>query len=174
MSKKILFLVCSLIFFTFLTPVFAVGKPENASYSSQFRSCSARENTIKTRLINLTTFAENMAIKFDAIANKVKLYYTTTVLPNGKSINNYDSLVENIKTNKDTVTTTLTKAQNDANNFTCSETDPLQQMEIIREDMQTVKQALKDYRSAIKNLIVAIRPVSQDQVISSPSAGENN
>lgn len=174
MSKKISYLVAFLLFLTFFTPALAIGKPQNASSAGQLRSCQARAEAIKTRSMNLTTFAENMEIKFDSIANRVKQYYTSSVLPSGKSVENYDTLVENIQTKKTAVSTALTTAQNNANDFTCDSGNPKVQMTVFREDMQAVKTALKEYRTAIKNLIVAIRSITGDQETLKPTPGEKD
>jgi hypothetical protein len=56
----------------------------------------------------------------------------------------------------------LTKTQNDADNFNCTG-NPKDQLMLFREDMQSVKKALKDYRTSIKNLIVAVHSVTGAQ-----------
>ncbi len=98
-----------------------------------------------------------MQEKFDAIAKRVEDYYISKVVPSGKTVTNYDSLVSEIQNKKQATQTALGKAQTDANSFSCSGNDPKGQLTQFRTDMQTVKSALKDYRTAIKNLIVAVR-----------------
>lgn len=151
--------------------VFAIGKPQNENnhpnisviqngQNGQNRSCQARENAIKTRMSHLTLLATNMETKFDSIATRVENFYTNKVVPSGKTVPNYNTLVSNIQTQKTNVQTALTKAQNDANSFSCTSGTPQAQMTQFREDMQAVKSALKEYRTAIKNLIVAVHSVT--------------
>jgi hypothetical protein len=100
-----------------------------------------------------------MEEKFDSIAKRVEDYYNSKVVPGGKTVADYVSLVTNINTNKTVVQTALTKTQNDANSFDCTG-NPKDQLMRFREDMQSVKKALKDYRTSIKNLIVAVHSVT--------------
>lgn len=127
---------------------------------AQLKACQARENAIKKRSDQLTKMATNMEEKFDSIAQRVKDYYTSKVLPSGKTVSNYDSLVSDIGTKKSAVQAALTKAQDDLAGFNCDGSDPKGQMMAFKEDMKAVKKALKDYRTSIKNLIVAVHSVT--------------
>ncbi len=101
-----------------------------------------------------------MEEKFDVIAKRVEDYYTSKVVPSGKTVANYASLVADIQTKKGAVQTALTQAQTNAASFACTSDDPKGQMTQFKDDMRTVKAALKDYRTSIKNLIVAVRSVT--------------
>lgn len=169
------------LFLLTVTPVLAVGKPNSigarpnipAQSTGAARVCQARENVIKTRMTRLTNLAVNMETKFDSIAARVENYYTSKVVPGGKTITNYDALVANIQTQKTAVQTALTKAQDDVNSFNCTSGNPKGQLTQFREDMQAVKSALKDYRTSIKNLIVAVHSVTGDQNSESTKSGGN-
>lgn len=127
---------------------------------AKLQACQARENAIKKRSDQLTKMAANMEEKFDSIAQRVKDYYTTKVVPSGKTVSSYDSLVSDIDTKKAAVQTALTKAQTDLASFSCDGSDPKGQMMAFKDDTQAVSQGLKDYRTSIKNLIVAVRSVT--------------
>lgn len=172
----------------FVPSVLAVGKPDrvigkpievgtssgtpkqaqNRLNDTKLKACQAKENSIKNRSTHLLQLATTMQKNFDAIAGRVKDYYTTKVLP-GRSVANYDTLVANIATKKLAVETALTKTQNDASSFSCIDSDPKAQMTQYRKDMQNVIQALKDYRTSIKNLIVAVHSVTGATEKASPS-----
>lgn len=144
-----------------------VGKPTNLPSVAQNRltdtklkSCQSREAAIKTRSEHLSQLATTMEEKFDAIAARVEEYYTTKVVPSGKTVQNYNSLVADIAAKKVAVGTSLTKAQNDIAGFSCDGSDPKAQMTAYRLDMQGVIQELKDYRTSIKDLIVAVHSVT--------------
>jgi hypothetical protein len=100
--------------------------------------------------------ATNMETKFDAIATRVEEYYASS----GKTVTGYDALLTEITAKKTAVGTALAKAQADAAAFTCEGRDPKWQMTQYRGDMQDVIKALKNYRTSIKNLIVAVRSVT--------------
>ena len=162
------------LFVLIIVSVLAVGKPSDVGAQSatgqaqaeprlteaKLRACQAREDTIKKRATRLIQLATNMEGKFDKHAQRVEEYYTSKVVPSDKTVANYESLVADIDAKKAAVGVALSIAQNDANNFNCTGDDPKGQLTQFRKDMQAVKKALKDYRTSIKNLIVAVRSVT--------------
>ena len=167
--------VSTLLLFILAPSVFAIGKPDtvgrpetvigrqqaqNRLTEVKLKLCQAKENAIKKRTGQLTKLAATMQEKFDAIAGRVEEYYTSKVVPSGKTVANYDSLVADIQAKKGAVQTALTTAQNNAGTFACDGNDPKGQLSQFREDMRAVKSALKDYRTSIKNLIVAVHSVT--------------
>jgi len=166
-------------FFIFLIPsVFAINKPDdvgrntavaqeegrqqvqNRLTEAKLRVCQAKENSIKKRMEQLVKLATNMQEKFGAIEGRVEEYYTSKVAPSGKTVANDDSLVADIQTKKGAVQTALVKAQSDTGSFACDSDNPKGQLVQFKDDMRAVKSALKDYRTSIKNLIVAIHSVT--------------
>lgn len=163
-------LIIIFLSFIFLAPsVSALGRPDERVQKPQtrvkltegrFRACEAKEKNIKNWLTRLTNMVSNIEEKFDSIATRVEKYYTEKVFPNGKIVSDYDTLVADIQTKKVGVQTALIAAENTANSFTCTGDDPKGQLTQYKENMQNVKSALKEYRTSIKNLIVAVRSVS--------------
>lgn len=183
--KAIIFLF---LFLLITAPVLAFEKPDNSrsegfrhfdnnsfavkptlAQKGLLRSCQARENAIKTRMNSLINLVDNMETKFSSISARVEDYYTSKVVPSGKSVSNYDTLVSDIQTKKDAVGTSISVAKTDVSNFNCNSTDPKADLTKFREDMQSVKKALKDYRTAIKKLIVAVRSVVGEENETSPT-----
>ncbi len=173
------------LLFSFSTAAIAVGKPgtvgnpssasakERAS-QNKIKACQAKENGIKSRSTHLSDLVKNMEDKFDAIAQRVKDYYTSTVVPSGKTVANYDALLADIQTKKTAVQTALTTAQNDFTGFSCTSGNPKKTLISFRYDMQKVKEALKSYRTSIKNLIVAVHGVAGDENKNSGQENEKN
>jgi len=124
---------------------------------AKLKVCQNKESAIQKRNSQLAKMAEDMLTKFDGIATKVETYYTSKVVPSGKTVPNYNALVADIATKKSAAKTALDKANTDATAFKCTSDDPKGQLTLFRVDMQAVKSALKDYRTSIKNLIVAVR-----------------
>lgn len=157
-------------------PAFAVGRPITSPRPTTppglMKSCQARESAINTRLVHLVDLADNMITVFDRHTNAVENYYTNTVLPSGKSVANYDSLLTDISAKKTAVETALTKAKTDSSDFSCTTGSARDLFTLFREDMIAVIRALKDYRTSIKNLIVAVAkvaPESSPTPVASPS-----
>lgn len=177
MRMKIIPIFIAMSFVLIAGPAFAVGKPDNLPgrptgqptglpaqaqnrlTEAKLKTCQARESAIKTRFESLNRLVTTMEEKFDAIAVRVEEYYTTKVVPSGKTVANYDLLVADIANSKATVQTALAKAESDIAGFGCDEADPKGQMTAYRLDMQSVIQELKDYRTSIKDLIVAVRSI---------------
>lgn len=130
----------------------------------KLRACGVREGAIKNRLSSLSKLVENIESNFDKIAARVENYYTNKLVPKGKTVANYNDLVADIQTKKTAVQTSLTSTQTAVSGFSCTGDDPKGQMKQFSQDMQGVKRALKDYRTSIKNLIVAVRTANGEKV----------
>jgi len=126
---------------------------------AKLKACQARENAIQKRSTHLVTLVTTMESKFDAIAARVEDYYTSKVVLSGKTVVNYDTLVADIQTKKNAVQTAVTAAQTNSS-FDCSSANPKEQMTQFRTGMGGVRTALKEYRTSIKNLIVAVHSVT--------------
>lgn len=152
-------------------PPVATPRPAPTLSPGRMRACEARQDAVKNRLNSLINMASNMLDVFSNIAGRVENYYTTVVVPSGKTVSNYDALVSDIGAKKTAVTDAWTKAQTDANAFACASGDPRQLLLQFRLDMIATKTALKDYRTAIRNLIVAVHRVAPEASVSpKPSA----
>lgn len=123
----------------------------------RLKTCQIHEDEIKKRHKRLEDISSKMFNVFDETAKRVEDYYKNKVVPSGKSLPNYDALVNDVVAKKAAVRTALTNTQNDIAGFTCTADNPKAQITQYRLDMQTVKKALQDYRTSIKNLIVAVR-----------------
>jgi len=169
-SFKLYFILVILSFFllfNFSVSAQTVSAQNNGRQVAQTRlsqatltACQAKEDRINKRMEQLEDLAANMFQKFDAIALRVEEYYASKVVSSGKTVENYNSLVADIEAKKVLVQTNLSSAKSNAGSFSCSGNDPKGQLTQFRVDMQTVKKSLKDYRTAIKNLIVAVRSVT--------------
>lgn len=152
--------------FLISSAVFAVEIPSSVKtrlQDAKLRACQARESAIKTRSSGLGKLADSTINHFDKIATRVENYYTNTVVPSGKTVPNYDQLVSDIQTKKEAAEAAVKKASDDATQFLCTSDDPKAALTKFKDDMQLAKKALGDYRTSIKNLIVAIRSVVGDE-----------
>ncbi|OGE18334.1 hypothetical protein A3F00_00010 [Candidatus Daviesbacteria bacterium RIFCSPHIGHO2_12_FULL_37_11] len=142
----------------------------NRLEGAKLQVCQLRESAIKTRSERLIQLAATMQERFDATSERVKEYYTTRLLTEGKTVANYDSLVAQVQTKKDAVQTSLTNAQGDTT-FSCTDSNPKTALMQFNEDMRSVLTALQEYRTAIKNLIVSINSVVGVENRTNPSTG---
>jgi len=127
---------------------------------ARLKTCLAKENSIQKQTQQLTRLSTNMLNVFDKIATRVETYYTSVVLPAGKSLSNYDQLVADVAAKKTATQTALAKAQASSGTFVCDGDDPVATITEFRSGMVSVKAALKEYRTSVNKLIVAVRTIS--------------
>lgn len=145
------------------SPSQAVRRGQNVTTPSpkpKNRGCQQREQSIQKRSGQLLRLATNMLEVFERIAERVKTYYLTVVVPNGQSLEQYNELLASIDQRKTEVEDALEVAANTASSFDCTDSNPKQQLQEFRQDMQNVKRSLKLYRTAIKDLIVGVRSIT--------------
>lgn len=147
------------VFITFLTLSSSLtfaqrpsGVPKNTT--GMARSCEAKAASVERRMSQLVDLSQNQERVFDAIAERVKTFYNDKVIPQGITVANYNELLSDIDAKKALVDDALAKAQTDADNFSCDNAKT--SFNQFRQNMQAVKTALKNYRTSIRNLIVAV------------------
>lgn len=161
------FLVLLILSFVIVPSAFAVsGKPKtagkpigvgNTRVEGRLRACQAKQHGVIKRMDQLEKMAENMLEKFSRIQERVVQYYNEKVIPSGKTVANYNMLIAEIQTKKIAVQTAITQAKTNSAVFSCDEENPKVQLKKFSDDMREVKSALKEYRTSIRNLIVAVR-----------------
>lgn len=193
MPRKIVFLGVVIALLLFVRPVFAEDgpfdnhgrgqssevvddikpspfpTPRRALNEVRFRACQARENAIQNRMQSLTRLVGTIEKSFDSIATRVENYYNNKVVPSGGSLDNYNTLVGDIADKKAKLDADLPVVQNNVNAFGCDQDDPKGIYNEFRLGMQNIKTDLKNYRTAIKNLIVAVAKVGPSET---PEASE--
>ncbi len=141
--------------------------------SARFQNrCQAYENMIKQRASNMVNMASHLQGVFNSIAGRVEQFYTNKLVPSGKTVPNYDSLVANIASSSAAVNTTVSKVNLDANSFSCTNPDPKGQLKTFEQDLKNVKSHLKDYRVSIRNLIRAVYRAAAGRDIEASSSAE--
>lgn len=126
----------------------------------RINSCESRIEGIRQRSRMLTQTATTMMEKFQSITQRVEDYYTTKVVPSGMTVENYDELVAAIAAKQAAAQSAVSQATADIEGFSCTDADPRTVMNRYRVHMQEAKKALQEYRTAIRNLIVAIHSVT--------------
>jgi len=126
---------------------------------SKLKLCQVRERNMIQQSTQLTKMATNMLEVFDKIADRVRNHYAEASLSTGKIVSGYDTLVTTVATKRTAVQTALATAQGSAESFACDSDNPKGTLTQFNSNMKAVKAALKDYRTAINKLIVAVRTV---------------
>lgn len=129
------------------------ARAENRLEGAKLRACEAREQAIRTRTSSLIRLNTNMLEKFEGIFNRVDEFY------HGKDyqVDNYDALVAQVREKKQVAETTMATVQNTIAGFDCSSDDPKGNLNQFRLGMQNQIRAMNEYKTAIRNFIVAVK-----------------
>ena len=133
---------------------------------AKLRVCQLREKHITNRSNQMIRHANRMVGVFGSIAARIQNYYLTKLVPQGKTLPNYDALVLDIQTNRNALSPLLAAVQTDAANFKCDGDNPKGQLDQFKTDMHAVIAGLKAYKKSVRNLIVAVASIR--------GAGEGN
>ncbi len=138
----------------------ASGKAHLAA--GQLKACQNREAAITNIMTRIDTRAQNQLTLFGTIATRLETFYTTK----GKTVSNYNQLLAAIASAKAQAETDFGTLQTNSN-FTCSSTDPKGMVTAFQSYLKMEISDLQNYRTAVKNLIVAVATANGVTVSSS-------
>lgn len=139
----------------------------------KLKVCERKRDSIVRRSTKLAERAQRQLTNFEQKANRVEDFYNNRLVPKGITLDNYDDLLADIEAKKQVVNEATTSAKTSAENFDCSSDDPKGQLTNYRIDMQNAIKALKEYRTSIKNLIVAVRTAAAKLATTSATATDS-
>jgi hypothetical protein len=120
--------------------------------AAKLKVCEQRQTNITTIMNDRVTIGQKRIDLFTTITTRVEAFYTEK----GKTVSNYDQLVAAIDSAKATAVADLA-ALKTADTFDCNSTDPKGQATTFRAAAEKLRQDMLAYRTAIKNLIVAVK-----------------
>lgn len=119
--------------------------------AGKLKACQNREAAVNNIMQRIDTRAQNQLTLFGTIATRVENFYTAK----GKTVSNYDQLVAAISTAKTQAETDLSTMQSNST-FSCSSSNPKATVTAFQSYLKTEIGDLQSYRTAVKNLIVAV------------------
>lgn len=121
--------------------------------ATNLQICKDHKDTIEQRTVRISQRATKHLELFNNVAARTQKFY----LSSGNTFENYTSLTENV-TNKSAAATQSVEALI-AQNVTidCEGVEPKAAIATYKERLQTATEALRDYRTSIKDLIAAIK-----------------
>ena len=151
--------------------------PTKATRASEFAqtACETHVKVIKIRQGNIITFAERAGNRLNKLTLAVEKYYTDTLVPQGKIVPNYDSLVSDVSSKQAALTPLIEKLKADSDGLTCDKNQAKSQFATFRNDMQSFLKAFKNYHLSVLKLMQAVKRVAGDSEggEASSSAQEN-
>lgn len=131
----------------------------------KLKACEAREKRIAATMEQMAKRGENHVAVFTKITDRVKAFYAEK----GKTVDNYDALVATVDAKKAAAEQAVASAQSVGGVFSCDSDSPKIASDQFRAAHQSQVAALKEYRTAVKELIVAVKS-AQAQTVSAERA----
>ncbi len=130
---------------------------KNRLNAAKLKVCQQREKRISTIITNSTKRTQNQLEVFTKIAVRVETFYQTK----GKTVANYDELVAKVNTAQAKAEADLATLKT-ITTLDCEGDDPKGEVDTFRATLKQLQQDLKDYRTAVKDLIVGVRSAQGD------------
>jgi hypothetical protein len=122
----------------------------------QEKFCTNKRRVVGNILTHIANRGQRQIDVFTKIADRTEKFKTDKNL----IVDNYDALVTTVNDKKTAALNTINKIKTDATAASSLSCDPGQPKAIIggfKDDLKAENSALKDYKTAIKNLIVAVK-----------------
>jgi len=121
----------------------------------KLKVCQQREKTIDNIMTRMGDRGVKQLDVFTKIADRTEVFYVKS----GKVLSNYNALVDGVNAKKADAQTAVTAAQSTMVAFKCDGTDPKGAASSFKTSLEAQNQALKAYKTAVKNLIVGVKSV---------------
>ena len=142
-----------------------------ATGAAHQKLCEAHLGLAKTRELALGTRGFLMKSRLDAIVVMVENFYANKLVPQGKTLSNYNSLVGDVNTKKAAMSPLVDKVKSDSSSLTCASDRAAGQFQTFRTDAQALINAFKAYRQSVITLVKAVKGVAGTSSGSATSSG---
>ncbi|HSX27153.1 MAG TPA: hypothetical protein VLG25_00020 [Patescibacteria group bacterium] len=135
--------------------------------ANRLRVCQKHEAVINSIMGRISERGQRRLNVYSTIAERVEDFYTKK----GKTLSNYDELVNDVKSKKDAAQAAVDQIKGDSVDFKCDGTDPKGVASSFKADLKLEIQSLHAYQQSIKNLIVGVKSVQSDNTSDNSSDG---
>ena len=124
---------------------------------TRLKACQNREKRITNLMNNMTDRASRQVMVFTRIAERTQNFY----MEKGKTLSNYDALVADVYAKKAAAEAAIAKTGSTKTEFSCTANDPKGVSATFKENVKAQTEAMKAYKTAVKNLIVGVKSLYQ-------------
>lgn len=128
----------------------------NRLQGEKLKQCLTRQTKIDNAISRIRDRGQRQLDLFTTIATRTEVFYTR----NNKTLSNYSALVSAVNAQKVVAQKAVDAVKAQKLTFSCNGTDPKAVGTAFKTAVQAQNQALKDYRTAVKNLIVGVKSVT--------------
>ena len=136
-----------------------VSETKQRLEGKKLQACEAREKRIDATMEQMTKRGQTHIAVFTKISDRVQVFYAEK----GRTVENYDALVAAVQAKKLAAEQAVSGAQSVGEVFSCTGDNPKIASTEFREAHKVQVAALKEYRTAVKNLIVAVKSAQSSQ-----------
>lgn len=137
--------------------------------ADKLKVCEDRQQVITNIMTRLGDRGQKQLDLFTTIAQRTEKFYTEK----GKTLSNYDALVAAVNTKQAAAQAAVSIIKSTSVDFKCDGTDPKGVAAAFKDNLKVEIAALKEYRTAVKNLIVGVKSV-QGTTSSTDSTSTSN
>jgi hypothetical protein len=132
--------------------------------------CENRKTGINKKITAFSKAADTKLTQFNNVYTRVKEFKTDKQL----EVSNYAELVAAADAQQTTATEAVAALKELSADFDCTKTDPAQTLAAIKASTTDAKTALKDYRTSIKNIVVALAQVNKSSTTGTDDQSGDN
>lgn len=133
---------------------------------AKLKICEKRQANINDRSTKIADRATKHLAVFDKIAERVKTFY----INKGNTFDTYDLLVSEVDAKRTAAQSAIDNLTDLKASFNCSDAEPKLAIEGFKAAMTEAQTALKEYRTAIKDLIVGVKSANTSDSTSTEEA----
>lgn len=138
------------------------------THAQRMKICENREKTINNKVGAFGNHAVKYLERLDTIFTKVQNYQLEKQLP----VSNYDELLQTTNAKQSDAATAVAALKLVAVNIDCSAEDPAAGLSTVKQAAHDARDALKAYRSALKDMVKAL--IQASSTTTSDDSGEDN
>ena len=122
---------------------------------AKIKACQNHQKVVTKTMSRISDRGQKQIDLFTKIADRTEAFYKEK----GKTLSNYTALVADVNAKKAAAQAQVTAIANASTTFTCDGTNDKEKVTAFKDSMKAEMSALKDYKTAVKNLIVGVKSV---------------
>jgi hypothetical protein len=134
---------------------------------AQLKRCEAKQKAITNIMARISDRGQKQLDLFTTIAGRVQTFYTEK----GRTLDNYDALVADVEAKREAAQAVVDEIKDADTTFDCSGENPKGVVEGFKTSLKEEIAALKEYKTAVRNLIVGVKSAQSTQTTESTSGG---
>jgi hypothetical protein len=125
----------------------------------KLKICEKRQNNINDRSTKIAERAAKHLAVFDKITERVETFY----INKGTAFDTYDLLIDEVNAKRSAAQTTVNRLSSLKATFNCNDAEPKLAIDGFKAALTDAQSALKEYRTAIKDLIVGVKSATNTE-----------